>query len=190
MTRQLPPKIDRPAQSYTAIASPLYPPVIVAATTAAPSCTGNVDTSYDCYYSDSMRMTWNEEQRRSRNYYSPSASLSFCFPLLLKCTSWSDHVETMPLGHFTFNCNNVASFTGTAQQRLRNCRASVRLSVCLSVPSSDRSRGVRRFAAERRVHRMYRSIAAAAGRPAAASPQHGAQQQLRAESRVTDDVVN
>ena len=95
----------------------------------------------------------------------------------------------MPLGHFTFNRNNVASFTGTAQQRLRNCRASVRLSVCLSHhPTAAAACGG--FAAERRVHRMYRSIAAAAGRPAAASPQHGAQQQLRAESRVTDDVVN
>jgi len=88
--------------------------------------------------------------------------------------------------------------TVTTSHRLLALRSSVyetveRPSVCLSVclshhPTAAAACGG--FAAERRVHRMYRSIAAAAGRPAAASPQHGAQQQLRAESRVTDDVVN
>ena len=58
-------------------------------------------------------------------------------------------------------------------------RPSVRLSVCLSVLSLDRSRGVRRFAAERRADKRYLSTVAGAWGPAATVPQHGAQQQMR-----------
>jgi len=55
------------------------------------------------------------------------------------------------------------------------------LSMCLSVTSFACHCSV--FAAERRASRRYQSTAAAAGHPAAAVPEHGAQQQMRALSR-------
>ena len=59
------------------------------------------------------------------------------------------------------------------------------LSVCLSVCPVIRPqpRQAECFAAERRTGRIYRSTAAAVRHPAAAAPQHGAQQQMRAVSR-------
>jgi len=54
-------------------------------------------------------------------------------------------------------------------------RPSVRLSHHLTVACSG-------FATERHVGRRYRPTSAAAGRPAAAAPQHGTQEQMRAVS--------
>ena len=68
----------------------------------------------------------------------------------------------------------------------RVCEAVERPSVRLSVGVSHHSTAGAAcggFAAECRVDRRYRSTAAAAGRPAAAAPQHGAQQQMQAASR-------
>jgi len=62
-------------------------------------------------------------------------------------------------------------------------RPSVRLSVCLSHHSTAAA-ACGGFAAERRADVRYRLTAAAAGRPPAATPQHGAQQQMRAVSRL------
>jgi len=67
--------------------------------------------------------------------------------------------------------------------------SDVRLSVCLSVyivRLSRHSPAVRRcgeFAVERNAGRRYQSTAAAAGCPAAAAPQHGAQQQIALSSK-------
>ena len=66
-------------------------------------------------------------------------------------------------------------------------RSSVRLSVCLSHHSTAAA-ACGGFPAERRAGRRHRSTASAAGRPAAAAPQHGAtehgaQQQMRAVAR-------
>jgi len=61
--------------------------------------------------------------------------------------------------------------------------AGERPSVCLSRHSITDAACGGGFAAERRAGRRYRLTAAVAGRPAAAAPQHGAQQQMRAVSR-------
>jgi len=61
-------------------------------------------------------------------------------------------------------------------------RSSVHSTVCLSHRLTADATCIG-FAAERRAGRRYQSTAAAAGRPAATAPQHGAQQQMRAVSR-------
>ena len=92
------------------------------------------------------------------------------------------------------NLRRILSLTLLAQYAehgLWNCRASVRVSVCLSVRPSNHSPAAAafgEFAAERRAGEKCRSTASGAGCPPAAAPQrgqqHGAQQQTRAVSRL------
>jgi len=63
--------------------------------------------------------------------------------------------------------------------------SGVRLSICLSVRSIAALR-CGGFAAERRSSRRCQSTVSVAGRPVAAAPQHGTQQQIASIVIVTD----
>jgi len=78
----------------------------------------------------------------------------------------------------------IDAFCVVSEQSLCNGRASVCLSVCLSDLSTAATEAGGFFAADCRVPCEQEVSIDSCGRSAATAPQHGAQQQMRAASRL------
>jgi len=100
--------------------------------------------NYERIISIEQQLVWQPVSEIDPRTYVPEVSASAALSTLLVL-------------HARHSCASVA----IGRDMKRPC---VRPSVCLSVPSCDRCRGVRRFAAERRADGSCRSTAAAPGR--------------------------